>query len=87
MQGYSVMVVMCSISCNYLMIGLRRVDGSLAGGVTDIDETWVVRPRNTTDMATTFANQELAHTLDTDSSPYDVEMSSRSGRRSGTDER
>lgn len=85
MQGYSVMIVMCSISCNYLMIGLRRVDGSLAGGVTEIDETWVVRPHNTMD-ATTFANQELAHTLDTDSSPYDVEMSSRSGGRSRTDE-
>lgn len=77
---------MCSISCNYLMIGLRRVDGSLAGGVTEIVETWRVEPRDTMDVTTTFANDALARTRDTDSSPWDVELSPRAGRRSNIDE-
>jgi len=82
----NILIIMCSISCNYLMIGLRRVDGSLAGGVTDFNETWQPRVRNTMDVTTTFANGALAQTRDTDSSPWDVEMSSRSARRSSIDE-
>jgi len=77
----NIMILMCSISCNYLMIGLRRVDGSLAAGPTTINETWVARPRNTMDVTTTFANEAVAHTQDTDSSPWDLEMRSQSGRR------
>lgn len=78
---HSVMIIMCSISCNYLMIGLRRVDGSLVGGVTtEIVETWQARVRGTMDVTTTFANEAMAHTRETDSSPWDVEMSPRSAR-------
>jgi len=76
----NVMIIMCSISCNYLMIGIRRVDGSLVGGVTEINETWQARVPDTRDVTTTFANGAMAHTRDTDSSPWDVEMSSRSAR-------
>jgi len=75
----NVMIVMSSVSCNHLMIGLRRIDGSLAGGVTEIDE-WEARPRSTTDLTTSFANDLLAHTRDIDSSPWDVEMTSRRSR-------
>jgi len=81
----NVMIVMSSISCNYLMIGLRRVDGSLAGGVTEIDTPWEARPQTTRDVTTTFQQQAFARTRDTDSSPWDVELSSRSAR-SRTDE-
>lgn len=68
------------------MIGLRRIDGSLAGGVTEITEPWQARVRNTMDVTTTFANGALARTQDTDSSPWEVEMSSRSARRTSIDE-
>jgi hypothetical protein len=64
------------------MIGIRRVDGSLVGGVTSINETWVARRRNTADVTTSFADEAFAHTRDTDSSPWDVEMRSRLGRSS-----
>lgn len=77
---------MCSISCNYLMINLRRVDGSLVNGVTGIDETWQARVPDTIDVTTTFAAGAQAQTRDTDSSPWDVELSSRPGRRSTMDE-
>jgi hypothetical protein len=86
MLYYSIMVIVCSISCNYLMIGLRRVDKSLAGRVTETDQAWEARPGNTTDMTTTIANEAFAYTQDTESSPWEVEMSPRLGRRSTIDE-
>jgi len=81
MLGYSIIILMCSISCNYLMIGLRRVDGSLVGGVTEINETWVVGPRDTVDVTSTFANDAVVRTRDTDSS-FEMRSRSGTGRRS-----
>jgi hypothetical protein len=49
------------------MIGLRRVDGSLARGVTEVEDSLAFAPHHSTDISASFANSDFARTRATDS--------------------
>ena len=68
------------------MIGLRRVDGSLARGVTEIEGSMIFAPRRSIEVKTTFENTDFARTRVTDSeTAWDVELSLRERGRSTLD--
>lgn len=68
------------------MIGLRRVDGSLARGVTEVEGSMVFAPRPSIEVGTTIENADLARTRVTDSeAAWDVELSLRGGGQSTLD--
>lgn len=68
------------------MIGLRRVDGSLARGITEVEDSMAFAPRPSIDVNTTFENAEFARTRATDSeNAWDVELSLRERGRTTRD--
>ena len=82
----SLVVIICAVSCNHLMIGLRRVDGSLAQGVTEVEDSMAFAPRHSIDISTAFENADFARTRATDSeTAWDVELSLRERAQSTRD--
>lgn len=76
--AHSAVIIICAISCNHLMIGLRRVDGSLARGVTEVEDPMVFAPRRSSMVRTTSENADFARTRATDcETAWDVELSIR----------
>jgi len=60
------------------MIGLRKVDRSLARGVTEVEDSMAFAARRSMDVSTTFANTDLARTRAIDSeTEWDVELNVR----------
>jgi len=74
----NIVIIICAISCNHLMIGLRRVNGSLARGVTEVEGSMFFAPRPSIEISTTFEYADIARTRVTDSeTAWDVELSLR----------